>query len=455
MGAAMSDEIRGPLQLSGIQMPTWILRYNADGICESPLTRGDLLERLRAEEHSDVILFSHGWNNDFDAASRLYGRFLAAFEGLLPSHPANRTFTPVFVGITWPSTWLVFDNGPKIAGEESLEGKRTEASIDVMSRAIAEAGTPDKAARFRELMGKPTVTAEESEELSRLMLPLLASASDDEIGDGARDLTASDLASAAEATALVEHSSTAPADLDDFGGTGDGGATAGPKAAGALSFLDPRTYLRLASVWQMKDRAGRVGARAMSALMRDIQTATSARIHAVGHSYGCKVMLSGICAGPAFVRPLDSLLLLQPACSYLCFAASVPGTRRAGGYRRALDPSMVRHPIFSTYSRKDLPLHATFHLSLRRDSDAGEPLIAASATSAGDPPSRYAALGGYGPRGAGEELRDPIPAAGEDYGSLGTASIIGLDGSKGRISGHGDIAKPETAWALHRLVFRK
>lgn len=194
----------------------------------------------------------------------------------------------------------------------------------------------------------------------------------------------------------------------------------------------------------------------MSSLMRSIQGATSARMHAVGHSYGCKVMLSGICNGPALARPLDSLLLLQPAVSHLCFAARVPGTNQAGGYRRALDPAMVKHPILSTYSKKDFPLHGTFHLSLRRDSDLGEAQIAAGGTTAGDPPSRFAALGGYGPRGAGQALKDPIPAAGESYGDLGTAPppIIGLDGSKGRITGHGDIAKPETAWALYELIFR-
>jgi hypothetical protein len=115
---------------------------------------------------------------------------------------------------------------------------------------------------------------------------------------------------------------------------------------------------------------------------------------------------------------------------------------------------MVRHPILSTFSKKDFPLHGTFHLSLRRDSDLGEAQIAAGGTSAGDPPSRYAALGGYGPRGAGQSLIDPIPGTGESYGDLGVAPIIGLDGSKGRITGHGDIAKPETAWALHQLIFR-
>lgn len=435
-------------------MPTWILRYNENGTCKSPLTLGDFLNHLKTADHSDVILFSHGWNNDFDAALSLYGRFLTAFEALFPAHPASRVFSPIFVGIAWPSEWMVFDNGPKIAGAASRETALADASMETMAESIAALGSAAQAARFRALMSKPTVNAAEAGELSTLMAPLMASATDDEIGDGATRITAADLLRAAEDTARVERPTAAPANLDDFGGTG--GAGGGPQAAGILDKLDPRTYLRLLSVYQMKDRAGHVGANGMSSLMRGIQGATSARMHAVGHSYGCKVMLSGICNGPALARPLDSLLLLQPAVSHLCFAARVPGTNQAGGYRRALDPAMVKHPILSTYSKKDFPLHGTFHLSLRRDSDLGEAQIAAGGTTAGDPPSRFAALGGYGPRGAGQALKDPIPAAGESYGDLGTAPppIIGLDGSKGRITGHGDIAKPETAWALYELIFR-
>jgi hypothetical protein len=454
--APMSDEVRGALPIPGVAMPTWILRYDAEGVCRSPLTRSDLLDHLKGTKHSDVILFSHGWNNDFDAALELYGRFLTAFEGLLPTYPATRPFSPLFVGIVWPSEWIVFDDGPKIAGETEADAVQSAASVAGLAIALEALGSAAQAARFRALLAKPTINSSEAEELSELMVPLLASASDDEVGDGQRALTAADLLRAAEDTARVERPTAGPTNLDDFGGTAGGGGGGVPQAAGWLDKLDPRTYIRLASVYQMKDRAGHVGALGISGLMRAIQASTSAKVHALGHSYGCKVILSGICVGRPLTRPIDSLLLLQPAVSHLCFAARVPGSNQAGGYHRTLDSTMVLHPIMSTYSRKDFPLHKTFHLSLRRQSDLGEAQIAASVTSAGDPPSRYAALGGYGPRGADQFLLDPIRAAGESYGDLSNAPppIIGLDGSKGRIRGHGDIAKPETAWALHHLIFR-
>jgi hypothetical protein len=87
-----------------------------------------------------------------------------------------------------------------------------------------------------------------------------------------------------------------------------------------------------------------------------------------------------------------------------------PAKERPGGYRRALD--RVFRPILCTFSQHDAPLHRFFHLILRRDKDLGEMKIAA----AGEPPSRFAALGGYGPRGSGERLITVLDATAIDCG---------------------------------------
>ena len=167
-------------------------------------------------------------------------------------------------------------------------------------------------------------------------------------------------------------------------------------------------------------------------------------------------MLSATCAQP-LPRPLASMLLLQPAVSHLCFADTVADTGRPGGYRAALSPERVTPPIVSTYSRRDMPLHTTFHLAVRRAGDLGEVQIAGDpeSTSAGAPPSVFAALGGYGPRRAGQVLIDPLPAAGADFVlPWPTPPIVAFDGSGGGIRGHGDVTSPAVGWALRRLVFR-
>jgi hypothetical protein len=447
----------GPYDIAGVQMPTWILPYNDGGVCESPQSRALLLEALRTGDHTDVFLFSHGWNNNFGQAISLYGNFLKQLEAHVQAKPPARPFKPLFAGITWPSEWLDFSDSPTIAGDTSGDEGQNDTANEMAAR--IEAATPGKGIRFRELVAKPSVTREEAIELATLVKPLLSSSTQDEIVDENQAVTAGDIVLAIQSDAAARQPAVA-VDLDDYGSVDGGGATiADPQAAGWPGFLDPRGIVRLFSVYQMKDRAGRVGTRGMGPLLRDVlgatrakvdaagHSSTQAKVHVAGHSYGCKVMLSAICAPDELTRPVDSLLLLQPAVSYLSLSAKVPGTTRAGGYRAALDPKRVVPPILSTYSRKDFPLHRTFHLSLRRESDLGEAQIA----GAGDPPSKYAALGGYGPRGAGERLID-LPRSGDDY-TLNAARVIGLDGSANLINSHGDVHSPHTAWAMYQLAF--
>ncbi|MEM7130417.1 MAG: hypothetical protein AAF702_29095 [Chloroflexota bacterium] len=217
-----------------------------------------------------------------------------------------------------------------------------------------------------------------------------------------------------------------------------------PDMAGEASRFTPQNAMRMLTVWKMKDRAGLVGSKGLGQLLAQILKHSDGRVHLVGHSYGCKVILSALCEGETIPRNASSMLLLQPAVNHLCFAAEVPGSGKAGGYRKALE--RVEQPILSTYSEQDWPLHKFFHRALRRRKDLFELRIALD----GQPPSHYAALGGYGPRGC-DEVLIPIKAAGDHYDLNADSQIIGLDGTS-VIKGHGDISQVATWWALYDLV---
>lgn len=459
----------GPYSMDGVTMPTWLIRFDKNGQCTSPETRAALLDRLGTAAYSDIVFFSHGWNNDFDDATRLYASFLHSWESLTAAHPPTRPAQPLFVGVLWPSIWLSFDSGPAIAGGAGGTA-RPDAATDALIEALAAAGaTAEPLRRARELLARPSLGQADAAELAALVAPAFGAAHDDEGSGADRDTTARDLLFMLASMQQAAAGAAAPVAVDDWGESPEqvaaGNEPPAPgqaiQSAGWLSALDPRQALRLFSVYRMKDRAGTVGTQGVAPLLRDVMHASAAQatpLHAVGHSYGCKVMLSAICAPPPPPRPVQSLLLLQPALSHLAFADEVPGTGRPGGYRLALDPARVRAPIYSTYSRKDMPLHTTFHLALRRESDLGEAQIAAGeepSTSAGRPPSRFAALGGYGPRRAGQRLVDPIPAAGAAYPAAAAGTpILAFDGSQGLISSHGDVTSATSAWALHQLMFR-
>jgi hypothetical protein len=85
---------------------------------------------------------------------------------------------------------------------------------------------------------------------------------------------------------------------------------------------------------------------------------------------------------------------------------------------------------------------------LRRKGDLGEPRIAAWP----EPPNVYAALGGFGPRGADNDtqwvtLQQPkIP-----YTIDPDKKLVAVDGTNG-IGGHGKVSVPATWWALRELV---
>jgi hypothetical protein len=135
------------------------------------------------------------------------------------------------------------------------------------------------------------------------------------------------------------------------------------------------------------------------------------------------------------------VLLLQPACSCLCFATDVDGRGRPGGYRAAL--ARTRLPIVTTFSSHDMPLTKVFHLAVRRPSDLGEAVIA------GAPPSKYAALGGFGPHGADGDVAVVDAKQAPDRYDLAASGkrIVAVRGDK-VISGHSDISNPATAWTL-------
>lgn len=459
----------GPYPLEGVRMPTWLLRFDKHGACTSPATREQLLQTLRGAPPSDLIFFSHGWNNDFDEAAELYASFLRHFEAHTAAHPVVRPngvpFTPLFVGVVWPSIWLSFDSGPQIAATAEPPAADS-AVVQTLTDKLAGLGGEASIERVYALLAFSRLDVSQAHELATLLGPAFGTVHDEETGVGARGTSADELLSMWRAMQQAQDGGSTPVpSLDDWGvPPADVAVPPGPGAApvqtaGLFSLLDPRNVLRLFSVYQMKDRAGVVGARGVAPLLREVlQAAPAAGLHAVGHSYGCKVMLSAVCAPAPLPRPLSSLLLLQPAVSHLSFADNIPRIGRPGGYRASLTPDRVRPPILSTYSRDDFALHKTFHLALRRDSDLGEQpvdLAGDDGTSAGKPPSNFAALGGYGPRRAGQRLIDPMPAAGAPYPDFDPAHpIVGLDGSQGVIGGHGDVTSPATAWALYRLVTR-
>lgn len=435
----------GPFPLDGVDFETWLIKYDKAGACISPQTRDALLARLDSiSAATPVVLFSHGWNNEFGDAKTLYATFLKHLQAHSRTY-AGGTLRPLFVGVIWPSTWLSFDTGPAMAGPRGAA--RLDPAAAAFEGELADALTdPYERERFDTLIESSRLDADAGAELARLLAKALAVQS-------AADAEDAEQAAARDGDVMLAGMTAVQAtgrgdQLPEGGTINRAPGVPQPRDAGLLNLLDPRNALRVASVYQMKDRAGTVGWNGLSSLIRDILANSPSALHVVGHSYGAKVILSAL-ARADLPRPVASVLLLQPAVSHLCFAEQIPGRPGLGGYRQVL--GKIRGSLIMTYSAHDRALHDLFHLALRRRADLGEVTIAGgdTTTAAGKPPSEHAALGGYGPRGCGQLLMEPLPLPGTPIALPADLVPLAFDGTlERRVAGHGDVATAATAWLL-------
>lgn len=420
----------------GRSVPLYLLQFDENGTLKSPEARAEVLARVRNGDHRDVYVFAHGWNNDFEDSLDLFKRF---FRGFIEARTVDPAWRPVFVGVQWPSIVLVFpwDKGPQIAAAGSPELAAEENAFQARAIELIKEQLPEaEGRRFADLARKARLDENEALEMARLARAALRG-SPGEFADD-RLPTEQELVRAAQD---FDKSSGGTGASGEFGFAREPGA--GPAAAGLLDFLDPRNLVRTATVYMMKDRAGVIGSNAVRPLIEDL-SAAGADTRMIGHSYGARVVLAALATAQLPRKKVRSALLLQPAVNQYCFAESgkVPKHDGAGGFRRALQ--QVELPIYTTFSAKDIPLHDTFHLALRRGKDLGEAEIAAGA-----PPSIYCALGGYGPQGlSASAFTETAIEHSSPYQYDAAVRVVGLDGSEQRINGHGDVTNRYTFWAL-------
>src|SRR4051812_2202596 len=151
------------------EVPFYVVEFDKDGNCTSPQARDELVKVSKT--HSDVFLFSHGWNNDWMAATDRYDRFVEKFAAVRQAQwkPSSRPFTPVLAGVFWPSTALVMpgESAPDIAAAAA-----EDPDVAAIAAELDDAGQ----ARLREILtdAKP----DGPEQLAELLAPVLADSDD-------------------------------------------------------------------------------------------------------------------------------------------------------------------------------------------------------------------------------------------------------------------------------------
>ncbi|MEN4478740.1 serine-threonine protein kinase [Mycolicibacterium cosmeticum] len=424
------------------------LVFDKDGdIDEQTMT--ELIGAIRAGDITDLVLFSHGWNNDEAAATSLYRRWFELLDEQVGGERKVR-----YVGIRWPAQlWRDepipgFEPAPAGGhhGGAALDENPVLAAgaptIDPVQLADLKAMFPSGAGALDEiatLLGQPP-----GPETARRLFDAMRAFSD-AVGVGSSDGEAqpSDQPGMLDEQWDPNDLFTTFADrLADTGVEfGGGGGGAGLGDFGAKLLHGAKEALRQLSYWQMKNRAGVVGQRGLGpAITRLVGEFPQLRVHLVGHSFGARVVSFAL-AGLAESTPsaVKSVTLLQGAYSRFAFCHDLP----FGGHG-ALDGKLARidGPLTVCFSSHDRALSLFYPLASAAAGDA--------TAGVEDPLARFRAMGQLG---AFNTASQPLGDVGASY-PFQPGQILNLDASDIVIAGdspsgaHSDIFHKELAWVV-------
>jgi hypothetical protein len=432
----------------------WALSFDAQGDDDAAGEK-QLVERLAASTVTDLVMFSHGWNNDEAAATALYGQWFDLLGAQLgPGRSVG------FVGIRWPSQ--LWRDEPIPDFDPTPDGAATGAAgLNDAATAVADgpALTPQQLQDLKTLFPRGSKELDEIASLlaadpdrdrademfaamQRFSDAVAAGSNDGEAADSTRPGMLEEGKTADEvfgnfADALTESG----VDISDGGG---GGGGAGLRENIGKLWHGAKEALRGLTYWQMKNRAGVVGEHGVGPLIGRIATQFPAlRIHLVGHSFGARVVSFALAGAPATdPSPIKSVTLLEGAFSRFAFADQLPFDSVHPNGALAGKLTRVDGPFTVCFSSHDMALSVMYPLASAASGD----------DSAGidDPMFRWRAMGSLG---AYNTPVQSIDAVGTSY-PFAKGAILNIDSSEVVINGnppsgaHSDIFHKELAWIV-------
>jgi hypothetical protein len=406
-----------------------LISFDKDGVertddPEGGTFSGRVLERAASDKPSDIFLFSHGWKGDFPAAVDQYNRWIGALARLTADRAAmGANFRPLFVGAHWPSQpW----------GEEEIQtpasfGTDGSPNMDaLLESAVEHFGGGDDVRSALKVIFEAFEEDPAARELPDDVVAAyhrLAGAIGFSAGGGADAAPDREGAPLDPQKAVRAEQIATPASFGIFGSIKNG-ILAG---------------LRQTSFWLIKHRARTVGEQGMHQLVSRLQQSTGARVHLMGHSFGC-IVASSILGGPGgngqLPKQVDSTVLVQGALSLWSFADKVPDSSAPGYFRKAL--SRVSGPIVTTQSANDSAVGIAYPAAVYvvDEVDFGAQL------------PKFGGVGTFGVQGTSILASDPKLML-DEHGSykFQPGKVYNLDGTQ-FIPSHTGIDGPQVAHAI-------
>ena len=426
-------------QLAGFSF--WELSFTEEGSPEDKTATGKFLKEIAAAKPGDLFIFSHGWNNDSKTARILYQGFFGEMRKLMdnPTFTKRRPAKIAGAGVIWPS--ILWPEEESTGGAAGIGAGGISGDLSKELKKVFRAPAQQKVlAELLSLLGQRKPNEQSLKEFKTKLGQLMgrspgSTPSPDNLekqGLAAEDGKWREIFEALSDQETAGESSGGAAGLGDaFGRLWEG-------AKGAL---------RLATYWQMKERAGVVGKMGLGPLIGQLHEKVPAlRVHLLGHSFGARLMSYTLAGLPRLAAgdksPVKSLFLLQGAFSHFTFAEKLPfDTTRKGDL--AGMAAGVDGPLLTTHSLKDLAVGSSYPLAsiVSRQDAANEEDIT----------FRWGAMGHDGAQAVNAKSTS-LGKPGTSY-AFEVGKWLNLDGNQVIVKGnppsgaHSDIIHPHTAWA--------
>ena len=413
----------------------------------------------------DLIVISHGWNNDIADARNLYSGFFGSVSkawnaaGLTASDLAR---TGV-IALYWPSK--KFDESELIPGGAAAIADPTDYGAAITTQIAnlkdaygqfdaAQQKLLDTAAAQVPSLDDPSAQNVFVAALAALF-PKTTSEPDPGLDDGTGTLVGNNGAAVLQniLTQLGVHP-VAPA-----GGGGaaviDDDPPSADAVSGAAAGFNPiadiqkaaNMLLNLTTYYVMKERAGTIGQVGAAPLVATaLQTKPALRVHLVGHSFGGRLVTSLANALPEGVQ-VRTMSLLQAAYSHYGLAPAPPdASRPIGAFRNVVAKHKVRDIIQITHSSHDWAVGAAYPIAsfISRDVAGALPGL----TVPGTANSPWGGMGASGAEQTAEAFDDTLLDGNAVYAPLPEGKIIRNLTGDAFISSHGDVDGSQVAWAF-------
>lgn len=430
--------------------PAFEVQYDLNGALVDANAETALLDAARQGDVTDVIVISHGWNNDMPEARALYTNFFTLLQQAKSTYPAltaGRKFAVMW--LFWPSKR--FDEPQNIAGGAAAvaDVSAAQSAVNTQLDRLSDAFSGDAAAQAKIAEARQYVPNLETDPAARdayvtalsAAIPAAVHEPDDGL-DAARTeasnkkgVTLQELATPVIVRRTPAPGSGGAASIDTTGAAaGILSSAYNSVTGGALALANCFTY------WAMKERAGTVG---KTGALQTVQKLLDAKksVHLVGHSFGARLVSSAVNALPA-PQTVSTMTLLQGAFSHYGFSPNYQ-SGKVGFFRSDVAGHKVRGEIQDTHSVHDWAVGIMYPLASRILNQVGAAI--------GDASDVYGGLGRNGAQLTPEAADHTLLDAGQPYPALNGSAIRNLNGDA-KITGHGDICKPDIAYTLLRAI---